>query len=132
MLTHRFSDIPRVPSGHGLGIQVQEGISGEKHDIKAPETEKPDELHPDSGHGAPVFSEVNVGNVVSKVVQLSPSRPLSAAEIGSVEALSATEEVKRQARRDRYRALLLQSNERSRRELFKSMPEEDRMVALAL
>lgn len=110
---------------------MHEGLGGEKHDIKILErdSEKANEVHPDGS--ARDCSEANSGNLVSEAVQLSPSRPLSAAEIGRNDELTATEG-KRKATQDRYRALLLQSNERSRRELLKSMSEEDRKLALAL
>lgn len=128
ILTHRFSDIPRVPSGHGLGIQVKEEKDEEKRSIETPEKEKPVAVGPDSN---PDCSEVKKGTLVSKPVQPSPSRPLSASEIGRPEMRAVLGEAERQARQDRYRALFLQSDELSRRKILATMSEEDRMAVLA-
>jgi len=126
-LTHRFSEISRAPSGHGLGFQAEESSVGEKKGLEdSLEQEKTKDIHFDR---APDYSEPTPDPFVSKPVHVSPSRPLSVAEVGRVEAPAATE-FELQTRRDRSRALLLQSDVRARRELLRSMSEEDRMYAL--
>ncbi|KAF8575177.1 hypothetical protein K439DRAFT_765590 [Ramaria rubella] len=123
-LTHRFSDIPRASSsGHTLGVQDQV----QKYDMEILKEDEP-KLEDHQLDSVPHYSDPDQ-NAVALKPKVSPSRPLSAGETGRTEVLEAYE---RQMKRDRNRALLLQSDERTRRALLKKMPEEDRMYALAL
>lgn len=125
-LTHRFSDTPRDSSGHGLGIQTKEDLVEEKQ-IITKSSEKADNLHPRSPLDC---TETNRADLVSNPVQILSSRPLSVADTGAV--AKAAEVAERQARHDRYRALLLQSDEKTRQNILKSMSEEDRAITLKL
>ncbi|KAF8510790.1 hypothetical protein JB92DRAFT_3118690 [Gautieria morchelliformis] len=109
-LTHRYSDISRVASEYGLGIQMTKDGAGETH-ITETREETADAL--DYGNSAPICTETNPGVLLSEPVQDSPGRPLSAAEIGNAEGPEATGESECQATQDRSRVILLQSDERA-------------------